>query len=411
MISEQLVIYLEHYDSPYRWRHRREDGSLEPLQQGDSEALAASVGPGHHTALLILGGPQVTTRQLSYSEQEKKHLRHLLPFQLEETVIGDIHQYHVALSAPRDGQVAVAYTEKTRLRHLFDELAAANIEVARCLPSIFLLPLPSGPDGESAWALHNLEGQILVRHAAGEGFVVTASHLSQALELLLTAEQRTNNLPELQLSASSEAYLQQLIQALPNALAGQVINSQVRDLSPADAANDSLNLCQGEFSQRLPIERWWRAGRGLIIATAVALLVYIGTLVLDIYQLQQDNLDTRRQIEQVFRTLVPTGPANDPERRLNIMLRDMQPEASGSAAVSMLAQVLPQLNSEINVRGIHYTASSDELNLNVQAETFNTIESLRGAIAASGLQAELLSASAQGNTHSARLNITREQLP
>ncbi len=408
MISEQLVIYLDHYDGDYRWCHSREDGSLEAPQRGDSAALAASVGPGNHRALLILGGPQVATRQLTYSEQEKKHLRRLLPFQLEEAVIGDINQFHVAMGTARDGQVAVAYTEKARLRTLFDTLATANIEVARCLPAALLLPLPDTEEGEaSGWALHQMDGQVLVRHAEGKGFVVKTGQLERALTLLLNAESRASNLPPLQLSADSETALQDLRQALPDTLAAQVTQAQVHDLYPLAAANDSINLCQGEFSQRLPIERWWRAGRGLIIASAAALLVYVGTLVLDIYQLQRENLEIRQQIEQVFRTIVPTGPANDPERRLSIMLRDMQPEAGGSAAVSLLDQVLPQVEEGVTVRGIHYTAATDELNLNVQAQSFNAIESLRGTIASGGLNAELLSSSAQGNVHSARLKITR----
>lgn len=408
MMSEQLVIYLDHYDGNYHWRRSREDGSLEETERGDSAALAASIGPGNHRALLILGGPQVATRQLTYSEQEKKHLRRLLPFQLEEAVIGDINQFHVAMGSAREGQVAVAYTEKARLRALFADLAAANIEVSRCLPATLLLPLPdSGEGGPAGWALHQSDRQVLVRHGEGTGFVVDTGHLELALRLLLNAENRASNLPALSLSADSETELQQLQQALPDTLAERVTSAQVRDLYPLAAANDNINLCQGEFSQRLPIERWWRAGRGLIIAAAAALLVYVGTLVLDIYQLQQENLETRREIEQVFRTIVPTGPANDPERRLSIMLRDLQPETGGSAAVSLLARVLPLVGEPVTVRGIHYTAGNDELNLNVQAESFNAIESLRGTIAESGLNAELLSSSAQGNTHSARLRITR----
>lgn len=408
MMSEQLVIYIDHYEGDYRWCTSREDGSFSAQQVGDSAALAASLGSGNHRALLILGGPQVAMRQLRYSEQEKRHLRRLLPFQLEEAVIGDISQFHFAMGTPSEGQVAVAYTEKSRLRALFDELATANIEVTQCVPAALLLPLPDGEQGEhSGWALHQRDGQVLVRHGQATGFVVDASNLAQALTLLLNAENRTSDLPALNLSADSDAELQALEQSLPDTLTASVASSQVSNLYPLAAANDTIDLCQGEFSQRLPIERWWRAGRGLIIAAGVALVVYLGTLILDVHQLQQENLETRRAIEQVFRTVVPTGPANDPERRLSIMLRDLQPEAGGSAAVTLLAQVLPLVDDSVTVRGIYYTANNGELSLNLQAGSFNAIESLRGTIADTGLNAELLSHSAQGNSHSGRLKITR----
>jgi len=248
---------------------------------------------------------------------------------------------------------------------------------------------------------------VLVRHGEGTGFSVSQNNLAQTLNLLLTAENRVDQLPELHLSAASETELAELRAALPTALEGATTQQQISDIHMLSPANDAINLCQGEFSQRLPVERWWRAGRGLIIGAGVALVVYLGTLLLSIYQLQQENLDTRRAIEQVFRTVVPTGPANDPERRLNIMLRDLQPDAGSSAAVPLLAQVLPQIPDTVTVRGIHYTANNDELSLNLQAGTFNAIETLRSDIANGGLGAELLSASAQGDTHSARLRITR----
>ncbi|HEY7883983.1 MAG TPA: type II secretion system protein GspL, partial [Cellvibrionaceae bacterium] len=398
MMSEQLVIYLDHYDSDYSWCLTHEDGSQSERQRGDTQALAESLGAGNHQALLILGGPQVAMRQLAYSEQEKKHLKRLMPFQLEEAVIGDISQFHFALGQPKDGQVALAYTEKSRLQALFTELAKANIEITRCVPAALLLPLPADENGQpQGWALHKIGSEVLVRHGQGTGFTVDQKNLAQTLSLLLTAENRVDQLPELALSAASETDLAELRAALPTALEGASTRQQVSDIHLLSPANDTINLCQGEFSQRLPVERWWRAGRGLIIGAGVALVVYIGTLVLGIYQLQQDNLDTRRAIEQVFRTVVPTGPANDPERRLSIMLRDLQPDVGGSAAVPLLAQVLPQIPDTVTVRGIHYTANNDELSLNLQASTFNAIETLRSEIANGGLGAELLSASAQGN--------------
>src|SRR5690554_5262345 len=104
MMSEQLVIYLDHYDSDYSWCLNHEDGTRSERQRGDVAALAASVGAGNHRALLILGGPQVALRQLGYAESEKKHIKRLIPFQLEEAVIGDINQFHFALGQPKDGQ-------------------------------------------------------------------------------------------------------------------------------------------------------------------------------------------------------------------------------------------------------------------------------------------------------------------
>jgi len=130
---------------------------------------------------------------------------------------------------------------------------------------------------------------------------------------------------------------------------------------------------------------------------------------LSLNQLKNENLEVRREIEQVFRTVVPNGPANDPERRLRIKASDLEPKGQSGQTVALLAAVLPELDNrdEINLKGVYFTAEGGDLSLNVQAGTFNAIESLRGALEADGLSAELLSANAQGDNHSARLKVKR----
>ena len=416
-MSDHLTIYIAHYGGDYTWLRRRE-GLPDELGSGSSAQLAGQLGDRPHSgaainARLIVGGPQVVVRRLKYAEAEKRHLRRLMPFQLEEEVIGDISQFHFALGRAVDGEVSLAYTEKARLSEIFAELAEVGIEVTECLPAALLPSLVTTEQADEeepdVWALHWQDGLVNVRYGDSVGFTVTSTSLATALTMLLNAENRIDRLPVLSLSAPDENQLAELEQTLPAPLESTTGETRIAGIWDYEPDAHTVDLCQGEFSQRLPIERWWRSWQWVSYAAAAALVVYVAVLLLSLNQLQGENLEVRRDIEKVFRTVVPNGPANDPERRLRIMASDLAPKAQSGQTVALLAKVLPELDNrdEINLKGIYYTAEAGDLSLNLQASTFNAIESLRGALESNGLTAELLSANAQGDNHSARLKVRR----
>ncbi|MDO3388728.1 type II secretion system protein GspL [Gilvimarinus sp. SDUM040013] len=412
-MSESLTLYISHYGSNLTWLFRRPDLPDE-LGQGDIDTLANALEQGNnHQARLIVGGPQTVSRTVQYTEGEKRHLRKLMPFQLEEDVIGDIDQFHFAFGVPANGSVSLVYTERAPLQEIFTALAAINVEVIQVIPAA-LLPTTSNDNEEEtadendSWAIHWQDGLVSVRCGASSGFTIAASSMALALELLLKSQSRVSA-PKLVLSAPDETQLEQLEQRLPAALSDASGDTRICSLWDFEPDAGAIDLCQGEFSQRLPVERWWNNWRKVAFTAIAAVVVYLATLLYSIHQLQNDNLEIRREIEQVFRTVVPNGPAIDPERRLRIMARDLQPSASGSAVMALLDQVLPAIQSaEVTLKGVYYTSDNGELSLNLQAGTFNAIESLRGSIESIGLSAELLSASAQGDTHSARMKIKQE---
>lgn len=416
-MSKQLVLYIEHYGGDYSWCWRTEDGAYSTALHGNVQALAEDIGTGNHTALLIVGGAQVAMRELPYSAQEKKHLRRLLPYQLEDQVIGNVEQFHFALGHAVNGTVTLAYTENSRLRDIFTELAAISVEVGQCVPAALLLPLPAAnDDGDledapaNVWSLHlENNAQVQVRHGAQMGFCVDPGNLAMALDLLLGTENRVDSLPSLSLSASNEAELETLEGLLPRSLSESPLVKACHPIWEYAPDKNSIDLCQGEFSQRLPIERWWGIWRAVATLGAVVLVIYIGVLWLSVANLKEQNLELRRNIETAFRTVVPRGPANDPERRLKIMARDIEPAGQGSQAVALLSEVLPKVNAngDIKLKSVYYTADNADLSLNIQASSFNAIETLRTDIEKAGLRAELLSSSAQGGNHSARIKVTQ----
>jgi len=411
-MANQLLLYANRALDHYRWCWF--DEQLNPLldsaANGGLDQLSELLGEGPHNIGLLIPGSQVVVRQLEYAEQEKKHLRRLLPFQMEETVIGDIERFHFALGKAEAGRVALAYIERHWLEALFEHLADYHIEVAQARPLPLALPLPIEdlpPEEYRDWTLQ-LEGEdLLVRYAPELGYSVHRDEGRMSLELLLNAQQRVDQLPRLTLRAETDADLLALESLLPEELRERVEQQALVEFWQLDLNTPAIDLCQGEFSQRLPLERWWRDWQSVVATAAAALLIYIGSVVMEVQQLEAQNLQTRQQIERVYRE-VASGKMTDPERQLRQSLSELQPSGSGRAVVPFLADLFPALEetSEAKLNAISYSADDHEMNLSVRAGTFNAIESLRSEINQRGLAAELLSASAQGDSHSARLKVS-----
>jgi general secretion pathway protein L len=401
----------------FRWCWLGADGNPQPdsAASGDREALRAALGErtaGHNLSTwLILPGSSVNTRALEYSEKEKKHLRNLLPFQLEESVVGDVEDLHFALGTPAGGRVVVAYTDKTWLQAVFAELATLGIEITRCWSAPLVLPMAAetGSDGYNHWSLGLYDGQFHLRYAPTLGFSVAESHARLALSLLLTSQERVDHLPDLHLRAGSEDDLARLGELIPAELQASIKSQTLADAWSLDYGSSSIDLCQGEFSQRLPIERWWKMWKSIAIFAGVCALVYLGTMIFEIQTLSGENLKIRQQIEASARSVIPQGRMVDPEKQLSTLLKQLQPANQSGRVMELLVVVLPQISTvpNVSIKGIAYVGEIGELNINVQADSFATFEALAQNIRNQGFNAEVLSANAQGNVQTARLKITK----
>ncbi len=431
-MSQQLVLSINSTADNFRWCWLS-DGQAQSEASGNLDALRAVLGSVGQQAWLLLPGAKVVTRKLEYTEKEKKHLRNLLPFQLEESVVGDIDDLHFALGAAVAGKVSLAYTDKQWLKSVFTQLSNIGVEITRCWSTPLVLPLQAPPAVEqqdptlveaestvenllaspsATWVLGLENGQVNVRFAEQEGFSVPLPLLGSALDLLIAAQKLSDNLPYVVLRAGSQEDLDELYQGVPELLAERVSSQTVVDNWQLDFNGAAIDLCQAEFSQRLPLERWMKLWRGVGILALVTFVVYVGVLGFHIYKLNKQNLQLRQQMETIYRTVSPNGQSDDPEKRLRIKLQQLQPKSqAGGSAMAIIAGVMPIIaaSTDVTVKVISYSADTGEMSINVQAHSFNSIDALRQSIGAQGYTAELLTANAQGDVNTGRIKITKPQ--
>jgi general secretion pathway protein L len=430
-MSSQLVVSINSTADSFRWCWLNE-GRAESESSGNLDALRAVIGNVSQQVWLLVPGAKVVTRKLEYSEKEKKHLRNLLPFQLEESVVCDVDELHVALGTPVAGEITLAYTDKQWLKSIFTQLSTIGLEITRCWARPQLLPfqLPAADEPleptldesdtvddellgrpSATWVLGLENGQVNLRFAEQEGFSVPLALLVPAVDMLITAQKLGDNLPQLVLRASRRGDLDTLYKNLPEHLAERVKSQAVVDDWQLDFDGAAIDLCQAEFSQRLPLERWIKMWRSVAILALVTFVVYVGVLGFHIYKLNKQNLQLRQQMETSYRKVVPNGRVNDPEKDLRIKVQQLQPKAQSGSVMSIFSGVLPIIssNTDVTVKVISYSADTGEMSINVQAHSFNSIDALRQAISVQGFTAELLTANAQGDVNTGRLKITKPQ--
>lgn len=433
-MSSQLVVSINSAADYFRWCWLGDDQASAPVAtSGDLNALRTALGDLSQQAWLLLPGAKVVSRSLEYTEKEKKHLRNLLPFQLEESVVGDIEDLHFAMGSASAGKVALAYTDKQWLKAIFTQLASIGVEVTRCWATPMLLPLgapvvsePQEPSVVEAsdtavekltanptatWVLGFENGQANLRFAEQEGFSVPLPLLASALDMLIAAQKLGDNLPYLVLRASAQADLDALYKGLPEHLAACVTSQILADDWQLDFNGKAIDLCQAEFSQRLPLERWLKLWRGVGILALVTLVVYAGVLGFNIYKLNKQNLQLRQQMETAYRSVVPSGQSDDPEKRLRLKVQQLQPKTQTGSAVKVLAGVVPIIaaNPDVTVKVISYSADTGDLSVSAQAHSFGSLDALRQALIAQGYAVDPIAATTQGDLSNGRLKISKPQ--
>lgn len=406
-MSTQLLLALPGANqSEFRWSWRDAQGYSQHTARGDHTQLQSAIAAQKQSLAqssietwLILPGEKLVTRELDYSEKEKKHLRNLLPFQLEESLIGDVDDIHLAIADPRDGKISIAYTDKLWLKEQIESLKNLGLDIIRCSA----LPLLWHSKIENAeWLIAEYDQQIHVQYGPDLGFSAPFANTQLALQLLL-AEREPDSIV---LRASSANALENLEKLIPDALKELPRKTEIKDWSH-DLSLNTLDFCQGEFSRRLPIQRWWKIWQSLIMFAGVCVLISLVALMIQIRQLNKENLQIRAATEAAARSVIPQGKLTKVEAQVANLLSQLQPSHQAAGLMELLSVSLPVVNqsADVKIKALNYTQETGELAISLQAKDFAAFEQMTNALKERGLQAEILNVNAQGDNQTARLRI------
>jgi type II secretion system protein L len=347
---------------------------------------------------LVLPAQKVALRDVPFTPQERRLLRQTLPYSLEEQLVDDVDTQHFALGALRGNQVPVAIVHKQWLQQWLETCAQAGLDIKQVLPEQLLLPYR-----EHCWTVRIEAERWLVRVGAYRGFALEPDSAALALQLLLD---NAAEIPQRLLVQSAQP-LELLLSQFP-----ELLRSSVEVLEAAAPTADAarIDLLQGMFARTLPWRRWWLQWQWVAIALALAVVVHASALGVAHHRLYKQNIALRQQIEAIYRSVEPRGIVNDPELQLRRKLKALQGH-QGSGVMPLLQQVGGALKKidGVTVQNFTYSEQQGELRVSVTATAFKAVEAARAAIAASGLNAQLIGSNTDGDKTRAQLRISEQK--
>lgn len=366
-------------------------------QDAAQESLRAVIAGRQLTPLFAVPGQDIRLLRLQITAEERRHLAKSLPFMLEEELSQDIAEVHFASCAldKLDFGVAVCALERMEA---YSALLAPYPGVTQWVPEPLLLPWQTGE-----WCLVFEGDRAIVRTGPCDGFVIERDMLPVMLQALLA---------ETDAPAAIIMYGQD--QASDTALLGEALQGLVQwrqgdfyaALLIAEAPEPALNLRQGEWAVRLPLERWWKQWRAAAVLFGIAVTVHLLATWVDYRQLEQENLALRGAVQSTYRKAFPKGAVVDAEKQLRRQLDTLTGSSTSSGFVSLLARVGEVVaNADGSIVSINYNDKSAEMRLNLLAADYEAVERIRTGITESGLQATLENSSAQGEQVRARMRV------
>jgi general secretion pathway protein L len=400
-VSERILV---RKIGPNLWQWRAADGQGgwqgDAFYTGDINLLKEAVEG--RQVWLLLQGQTIVSQRVPVEIKDRKQLLKILPYEIEDSIIDAVEDLHFAFGPLRNDTVAVAYADMELVQSAIQEVEGTDADVQRCSADYLALPRP-----EQGWVLLLENGLLLALVDDGVGFTVEQSMAGAYLAALDTAQPPLN----LHLFGESEEALMALHALLPGAITQNesvTVSEQVAGfwdlVSPLQPS--ALDFRTGRLSRKLPFAKWWQEFKYPIVAAAAGFVIALITVGVGQHKADTERKRITAQTDAIFRQVVPQGTISDPVRQLRNQLGN-GPSGRSSNAVVLLAGVAPAISAidEVVIRSLRYNVESGQLQLNLEAKSFDTFETLRARIAETGLQVEIRSANVYGDAHQAQLRV------
>jgi general secretion pathway protein L len=337
------------------------------------------------------------------SDSERKLYRQMLPYELEDNLVENTEDLHFSYLPLTDARMGVVLVRRAVLQGLLDDFLAQGLGVDVITPETLLLPWF---EEQQTWILQGEE--LVARTGPCAGFITSLDSLAMVAglpdtdgavpgdKLLLVVEQGADGDRAAQAIASVNPGLDCERQSVEHMLAWQA------GLLP-DAP---MTLLQGDFRSPLRWRQYWRAWRPVAYACLAAVVMNYTVLLYHHNSARGASEALEAEKYTLAREAIPVGKIRSPERQMRAAMAQLG--SSGPTRFgAMLARVGPALGGEsgYRVRTINYDSAGGSLKLEVRTRDFQHIEKLRNTLQSSGLQADLLSSSAQSQGVMARLEL------
>lgn len=372
-----------------------------------AQAAAAAVG---RRVAVLLPPAEVLLADVDLPAKSGARASQLVPYALEEQLVGDIEAQHFALAERpgAQGRTRVAVVAHAEFEPLLQALRAAGIDPARIVSEAALVP--AGP--QHATLLLDGETLCIVPPGGGLPVVLPASDLGAALELALGAE--VLSATSLQCVATPVDWQRRSaeVEALRPRCASLKVQLATSGLlpwfAPQLAAGSAINLLQGRYAPRAAWAGGWQKWRVAAQLAAALLVLYVGGQLWSLVQLGSAERTLTAATEEFANRVMPGGGVVNLRQRAEQRLLAAQ-RASDDAgllgALGALATALPAGGDAAAVQAVRYQGGALEVKL--RATDAEGLEKVSQRLRAAGWRAEILGGGAVSGGYEGRLRLVR----
>lgn len=377
---------------------------LQPLQSGPL-AAAAPLAAGRRVVGLVPAS-EVLLAEVELPQGAAARAAQLVPYALEEQLVGDIDEQHFAVGRAGAGpRTPVAVVAHGRMADWLGQLRAAGIEPAALHAEHALLPAVPGQ------AIGTLEGtQLCLRAGAApaHSLEAPAGSLGASLELLL-GEARAATALMLYASPGDWQARRAEIEALQPAFADLKVQLLNQGLLPWLAAHvpaaQPINLLQGRYQPSGDRAAAWLRWRPAAALAAALLLVHVGVQGVRLWQMGKASAALEAQLAELGAAVPPgAGSLRARGERALLALADSGSRAGLLPALQALADAL---RTAPGARVLALDFHDGAVQLKLHAADAQALQSLSEALRAGGWQAQVLSGAAAAGGYEGSLRLTR----
>lgn len=323
--------------------------------------------------------------------RSRAKIQQALPYALEDQLIGEPDQLHFAYRVLDDASLAVAITARARLQAWISHLTDAGLRPVSLCPAELALPLIGG-----SWSAAFHEDEIWIRTGMASGFVCAAG-VRTPPSMLETAVREAR---EKQVAPQGLTVMQPPSGFDQNAWTTQLdlpVQTQKQEFwTNHHESTPALNLLQGAYAPSSQIQAMVPALRPAAIMLAVWLVGSLGFNLWEWWQLKTTHENLRQEMMSLFKRTFPDAQVVvDPALQMQRLIGDMQDKggkSSGADMLPLLGNIAPviQASPQLKLRGMQY--GETRLTLDITLPDFQTMETVKNAFTARGMQVEVIGA-------------------
>jgi len=374
-MKQQLFIRLaDDPDSPVSWvavdesghpHHTVHEGSLKQAAEQAADREVIVLVPSSNVLVTDVGIPGGKDRQLAKT----------LPYMIEDRLVDDIDNQHIASRASVNGKVHAAVASRARMDGWTARIRDAGLRVQTMIPELFAVPRTPG-----TWSILLLEeGGALIRLSDMQAVYADRGQTAFMLQRLL--DEHNEDRPEqIRLFRCSGAIEVPAID-LPDDIQLSVespANPAVYLLAGGYARDSAINLLQGAYVQRHTTAKsalLWKTAAGLFLLWN--LIIFPG-LAWDNWRLGRMNGELQDSMVTLYREVFPEARNTSlPRQQMQQHIDRLQGKSGESLFLSLLSSVAPLIRSQAGVVLEKIAFHSPQLDIELIMGSFSMLESLK----------------------------------